>query len=389
MRKLKIAKMFINVNFIKSFSAIIALTTFLLVLNILLGILFSSTGMFSDSVTENSSMHFMEIINEGELSDNTKINDELSNMFGVNGSFIDVSHPIQIQCKNESGAQLYTLIGVPNSVLSEFNLSSSSDKFLFLPKTDENYFTGIDTVEFEETLYLANKDGLKLPELKLFKYDITGFYNKISLDIFPENLAIIDEATAMEIARGMTEDGTLMHSDRVIANVTDVSKMKSIEDTIVEKFPNTKVRYPLKYTGKLPQFATVLIAISGIILAILFIFCFINIKSSVKQMLNIRQRDIGLLSLFGVKSKEILWIFVIEFIFNGLISFLLASAVTCILFLIFKYAFLIDLITNYFYIYLITNAIIAVIMFVLIAIIQVRTSLKKINNAKIFKEILK
>lgn len=389
MNKIKIAKMFIGINLKKSISAILTLTTFLLVLNILLGILFATTGIFSGSITENSSVRFMEVVNGGDNKDITNINSEIKSMSDVKASFIDVSHSVVIPCNNESSMEIYTLVGVPKDLLPELNLSATSDKFLFLPSSDKDAFNGMDSVEIEETLYSDKGNGVRVAELKYFNYKITGFYESIKWDIYPDSIAIIDETTAMEIAYGLSPDGKTLGSDRVIVNVTDVSKMQAIEENLQEKFPNVDVRYALKYTGQLPAYATVLIAVSGIIIAILAAFSIINIRSSVQQMLNLRQRDIGLLSLFGVKSKEIRSIFIIEFIFYGVLSFLLASLMTSVLFGVFTIAFSIDLISNYFMIYLITNAVIAVLMFVLIAIMQVNRSLKRINNAKIFKEILK
>ena len=389
MNTIRIAKMLIGINLKKSIPAIMTVTTFLLVLNVLLGILFSTTGIFSNSITENSSVHFMEIVNEGDPNDVNNINMELKKSRDVRASFIDVSHPVVMSCNNESGMEVYTIVGIPCELLPELKLSASSDQFLFLPKADKNSFNGMSRVEFEETLYIDKGNGVRAPELKCFEYEITDFYEPIQWDLFPESIAIIDEKTAMEIANGMSVDGMTIPSDRVIANVLDVSKMQALEQAIKKRFPNTDVRYALKHTGQLPNYATVFIAVSGMIIAILLVFCIINIRSSIKEILNTRQRDIGLFSLFGVQSKMINRVFIIEFTFNGVLSFLITSLITGIVFAFLDVAFSIDLISSYYLIYLVSNAIISVFMFVFIAIVQVRRALKRINQAKIFKEFLK
>lgn len=389
MKKFKITSLFIRSNFRKSISSILTLTTFLLVLNILLGILFSTTGIFSNSITENSSVHFMEIINNGDNSDLSKIKKYLDEISDVKGSFIDVSHPVMIECNNDSGMEIYTLVGVPKELLPDIGLSSDNEEFLFLPGKDKNKFNGLSNVQFEETLYKEQSSGIRKSEIVYFKYNISGFYRKISWDLFPDNIIIIDVGTATEIANRMTEDENILPSDRIIASIKNVSKMENIDEELSLKFPNTDIRYALKFTGQLPQFATVLIAISGIIVIILLVFCFVNIRSSVRQILDQRSRDIGLLSLFGVKTKEILSIFVMEFLFNGIIAFIFSSFISTLMFSLFKLLFDIDLLTGYLGIYLLSNVIIAVLLFVIIAFVQVSSSLKRINNAKVFKEILK
>ena len=388
MKRFKIAKMIIAAGFRKSVSTMLTLVTFLLVLNILIGILFSVTGILSGSITQNASVHFMEIINEANDVDILELKKEIDNMPDIKSSFIDVSHPVMIPCNNSSGMEVYTLIGIPRELLSEFGIFADKDTFLFLPNRDMQSYEGMDVVEIEETLFVNQPDGSRVPELLYFYYDITGYYDPIPWDIFPQDIVIIDEPTAMDIALGMSFDGVSPMSARVIAFVYDVSKMHDIEQEIISLFPSMDVRYALKYTGKLPEYATVLIAVSGIIIAILAVFCYTNIRSSVRQMLILRQRDIGLFSLFGVQNSDIVRVFVIEYVYYGVVSYVFVSVVTVLLFTIFKQLFRIDLLTNYVWIYLVSNAVLAVVIFAVIAAKQVHLILNRIDNAKIYKEIL-
>lgn len=389
MHTLRISFMFIRTNFKKALSSILTLITFLLVLNILLGVLFSTTGILGDTITENESVHYMEIINEGDSSNIQIIYQDLNSMDKVKGCFIDVSHPIVLPCNSEEGMKIYTLVGLPKELLSEIGVSSQNDKYLFLPIEDQASFDGIDVVQIEESLYVQQADESWLPEIVCYDYEITGFIEKIQWDIFPENIAIIDDKTAMEIAKGMTMNGDNYLSDRVIVYVSDVSNMKAVQEHLERTYSNVDIRYALKYTGQLPEYATVLIAVSGIIIAILLVFCYINIKNNVKQLLSMRQRDIALLSMFGVENKKITGLLVTEFSFYGVVAFLFVSAITFVLFFALRYVFSIDLLSGYMTIYLISNAVIALLILTLVSSFQVRSLLGKIDHTKIYKSILK
>lgn len=387
MRKIKIATLFIRNNYKKAIPSIMTLTTFLLILNILLGILFSTTGLFSDTIVDNSSVHFMEIINNGDRSEINKIKTFIENQKEISDSFFDTSHPIIIECDNNDGFQTYSLLGVPKQLLPRLGLKSSSDKFLFLPQNDKKYYSNITSVEIEETLYPEKEKNGKA-EIQTINYEVTGFYQKIQWDLFPENVAIIDSETANKIALRSNPEKEIL-SDRIIAFVPDVASMKNIEQKIKESFLDAEVKYSLKFTNNLPQYAKVFIAISGIIVLILVLFCIVNIKESVHQILNIRKRDVGLLSLFGVENKNIFTIFMFEFLLYGVASFSLSFVSSSILFIMLKIFFSIDLISKYVLIYLFADIVIALLMFICISAIQIKLILKKIDSAKIFKEILK
>lgn len=386
MKRIKIASLFIKNNYKKAIPSIITLTTFLLILDILLGIFFSTTGILNDSIVENSSVHFMEILNNGEMSDISKIKEFISKQDEISGNFYDTSHPVLVDCDSEAGAETYTMIGIPKSLLPELGLKADTDKFCFLPKTDEKYFKNMTSIEIDETLYPKGKKGDA--QIEYVKFDISGFYEKIKWDLFPENLIIVDDATAIEIAERSNKDGSIL-SDRIIAYVSDSAAMSKVEGKLKAEFPNIDVKYSLKYTGQLSEFAKVFLAIGGIIILVLTVFCIINIKESVRQILNVRKRDIGLLALFGVDNSNIFYIFMIEFFLYGLVAFVLAYVTMGGLFFAIYKVCQLDLFGPFYLIYLIADLGIAVLMFIVISAIQLRNIMKKIDDAKIFKEILK
>jgi ABC-type antimicrobial peptide transport system permease subunit len=389
MKKNKIIGMFVRNNIGKTLPSILTLTTFLLILNILLGILFSTTGVLSRSVTNNSYVRFMEVLNNGDFKKSSQMVSKISALPEVDECFPDVSHPIMIETENSDQFELYTALGIPKGLLSEFGLSSDTDQYIFLPRKDSDKFKKGSVVKFEETFYNKNaRPGESSYELKELKYTVSGYYDDMNWDLFPENVVLMDQMTTDRIAVGGTSDG-IMAADRIIVHVADVSDMKTVEENIREMYPDTDIRYDLKHTGELPGYSKLIIAVSGTILIVLLVFCIFNINGNVKQILNSRRRDIGLLSLFGVDSGDITSIFVSEYFISGLISFVLAIAVTAVLFILLKVFGGIDMLTGYMHIYIIADALLAVLIFVLISAIQVKKALKKINKAKLFKEVLK
>lgn len=373
----------------KSISSICALITFLFVLNLLLGIIISTTGVFQSSITNNNSMKFMEICNEGDLKRTSEIYQYLKSLEDVNSCFIDVSFPVVVVCDNESNNETYNLLGVPKEMLVNLGIESPKDeKYLFLPKRHEEYFKDSLFI-FEVSEYVVNEDGAKVVNCHDMTFDITGYYEDISLDLFPEDLAIIDEETAMTIAKNASESGEEIYSSRVIATVDDVSSMNAVEEKLVRKFENVTVRYDLKYTHELPSYAKILITISGVILSVIFIICICNIQSGITQMMSLRKRDIALLSLLGIQKKQIRRIFILEFAFSGILAFVGAFLLTNVIFIGFLKGFGLDLLTNCIGIYFLVDLVVAIVMFILISYILLEKMLRELNMSKMYKDILK
>lgn len=206
--------------------------------------------------------------------------------------------------------------------------------------------------------------------------------------MLPPDLALIDEARMLAITERMYPDGKV-HVHRILVTCDDISSMKDIETQISQIYPDATIRYSLKYSKKLPTFSVMLITGSSIIIVILLIICIINIRNNVNQILDTRNRDIGLLTLFGTGDKYIKSIFIHEFSFYGFITFIIATLSNLILFVLFKMVLRLDLLTDYFLIYLILNLTISVLVFCLVSFLQISRRAKKLNKAKLFKEFLK
>ena len=385
----KMVHMFVRTYKKKMMPAILALTSFLLILNILLAILISTTGIFDKSVTNNVTMKFMEIINNGSLEETKKIDEKLAVMDKVADHIPDYYHPVIVDKKDGQMGEDFNLIGMSEIIIKDLGITPSGEKYMYLPNSASKTYKIGDVVSVEEPVYKDNPKANEKPyEFKTFEFEVKGFYDDISWDVLPDDLAIIDKNSFEIITSNLVEHGALA-ADRGLAYIPNVADMKDVEKSITSEFPNVQVRYSLKNAGHLPDYAVFLVAVSGIIIAILFVFCFFNIRGNVSQILNQRTRDLGLLSLFGMEPASIRYVLVCEFFIAGISAFVLSGVVTFGLLVALYVIWKIDVFLRYMWIYLVIDLILAIVLFVGIACFEITSALKKINNAKIFKEILK
>jgi ABC-type lipoprotein release transport system permease subunit len=150
--------------------------------------------------------------------------------------------------------------------------------------------------------------------------------------------------------------------------------------------------FGLPHSGLHMQSARAMVLDSIIIGIVPLILSIINIRSNVRQMLDWRQHDIGLLSLFGMRSRDMLKVLIAEFVCAGLVAFVVSVAATVLWLVVFKAMLGIVHIRRVFpflTFYLVIDAIIAVVLYTVIATIQASCSIRRINNARSFKEMLK
>lgn len=390
MRKMiSVSRVFLKSNIKRFIPAICTMGTFLLVFNILLGFILSTTGVLSDSLTDNNTMHFMEVLFEGETIPNVEdINKNIASIDNVENVIFDFCHPILLESEDYQTSEILNLIGVPQGALKYFGIEGDKAEYFYLPSSKEKSFADYNKGVFEEGEYYIDENGELLSRIVLHSVDIVSYYKDMDFDMLPPDLAIIDENRMLDIYRGMNETEEY-RVQRVLLTVENISDMKTIEEEIYNIYPDSIAKYSLKYTNELPHFTTVLIAGSSIIVAILFIICIINSRNSINQILDSRNRDIALLSLFGSGDKKIVSMFLIEFFTYGLITFVASVLFTVGLFGIFKFALQIDLLTDLYWVYLLVDLLIAMVVFGLISFTQISGRLKKLNNAKMFKEFLK
>lgn len=386
---INVSKIFLKSNFKKFISSILSLVTFLLIANLLLGFILSTTGVLSDSLADNNTMHFMEILfDTGMERDINEIKENFQNINHVESIIWDFSHPILLEAVNSDSNAVLNIIGIPKTALKYFEAETDKGEYFFIPSGKKDLFEIGSEAKFEEGEYIVRDDGTLYTDLTDYYVTIDGYYKEFDFEMLPPDLALIDEERMLSVSEKMSEDGKL-HVYRVLLTVDDISSMKEVETQINQIYPDVTIRYSLKYSRDLPKYSVMLIAGSGIIILFLLIICVINIRNNVNQILNSRNRDIGLLSLFGTGDRSIKLIFILEFAFYGLITFIISTASVTLIFGLFKMILNVDFLTDYFVFYILLNLIISVVIFCFISIIQIGSRLKKLNKAKLFKEFLK
>lgn len=389
LRLCKVSLKFVNSNFKRFISSICSLATFLLIVNILAGVILSTTGIFSKTLTNNNTMHFMEVIFDNEpVSDLEALKNKLNGIEHIDGIIIDSSHPVLLETSDSSDNALLNLVGVPKGALKYFGVDTNEAQYFFIPSSKKDLFEVGSKAFFEEGEYQLKDDGTVGSILKDINVYINDYYVDFDFDMLPSDLAIIDDERMMEITKKMYPDGVPKIS-RVLLTVDNIEYMKEVENKISKNFPSSTIRYSLKYSDNLPSYSVMLIAGSSILLLVLVIICLVNIQNNVNQILDTRNRDIGLLTLFGTGKKNIKIIFTIEFVLYGIVTFLVSSISSLVILKLFMQFLSIDLLTYYWWVYISFNFIVSVVVFSLISIIQTTKRCNKLDEAKLFKEFLK
>lgn len=384
-----VVNIFLKRNFKKFIPSCLTLITFLFIFNLITGVMLSVTDNFRDSIVNNKALYIMEI-NFRNYKDINLIDKKNSykEIEDVDDAFVDFSHPVAIESKNSGNIEVVQLVGVPKSVVNRFsNIENPPNNFLVLPEILNDRFKEEELITFEEGEYFEEEGKIKS---KLVNYDlkVTGFYKEFLFDYFPPNVVLIDETLAEKIAIKSSENGSPI-ADRMIMLVTKVDKMDDVSKAISKDDKDVQVKYDLKMTKNLPDYAVIMLAISSVIIVVLLALSCINIYNSIKQMLNLRIRDIALFDILGIEEKKIKVMFLQEFTIYSIATFIMSIIITICIFSIFKVFFSFNLLGIYIIIYIISNFCISVIVFLTITYIQITKQLGNLTRRKIYKEVLK
>lgn len=394
MRLIKAALIFWKVNFKKSISVIITLSSFILILNLILGIVLQITGVMSKNVINNDTLKFMEI--RSNQKDERKASSDIKEIYNllkendkINGCFLDLSFPIH-DSSNVKGTGSYYLIGVPKAMLSDFGIKENieTDDYLFLPD-DKKKDVKDGKIVYQEASVSVDENGIDEVTYHDTERLVTGWFKDNKLNFLPEPLAIVSEDTAKKFYTSNTTDSKMEDVTKLIATVKDVTYFKDIEEEINSKYSSIVIRYDLKNTGILPEYAKVITMVSAVLIAILAFFCITNLRSSIGQILNERFREIGLLSVIGVGNKKIIKIEMFDFMLNGVIAYMVSIITTIFVFAFLKAQFMFDLLTGIAGVYVVVDFVIAMILFSSISAISLNGIVKKINKRKVYREVLR
>lgn len=113
-----------------------------------------------------------------------------------------------------------------------------------------------------------------------------------------------------------------------------------------------------------------------------------NLKANIDQILILRQRELGLMSIIGFKKGNIVAIEMIGFFIDSIISFIVSFFITALLLEGLKIYFSFDLLTCNVKYYLIIDFILTMFIFLGITSIELKSYIRKISNRKIYREVL-
>lgn len=376
---------------IKSFSNIIlSLSFFILIFNFIIGFILNITNNYKTDIVDNSNLYFMQVeSNDQNYSFNSDVLNKISDIPGVEYAFFDYDMTTEILSDNKQSKSSSAIIPVSKEYLSYFGIKN--------PINSERYFLLNDVAVNSENFYNDENVTLRayIPTIKngniygdstSLSTSITSKFTMPELLYFPPDTSIIDPITFEEL---FDTNNNNINSSKIIVICPKVDIMKDISKKVEEIDNNFIVKYALKATNTLPQFAVIITTISSFILIFFLIITIFSVSSNIKQFLISRKRDIGLLYILGVEKKNIYKLFINEFFFNGIVILSLSFTATIIVSLTLNYFFKFDLISKYIYLYLTLDFLIAIGLLVILGAIQLKKLIKKLNSGTFYKEVLK
>ncbi|QUI22895.1 hypothetical protein HZI73_11620 [Vallitalea pronyensis] len=387
--------LFFNRNFKKFIGVMFSLMTFLLILNLVLGIVLSVYDNMKMGIVDNNSLYFMEVYNEDDpMRIPHELKENLENYHGVEEAFWDASHPVKLLSHDLHNLDMTNIFGVSTQALKYFKIDADAvdDDFIFLSQSLQHndkfsQLTIGDKLYMKDYKYIKEGDTWTSSEY-LIERTFYGFVDSDDLSMFNNNLSLIHEDMSQEIAMGMTKTGEPYFS-RLIVIVPEVNKLADISDVIKQESPSLKTRYILETTGNLPRFAVIIVTISVFVMFILFLISTLSVSSNLNQIFNLRKRDMVLFDIFGVEEVKVMRMFMAELFLYGLLTFFATSLITTILFYGFKVFLGFDILTNYQYIYYIVNFILSVGILNINGFIKLKRLLNTKNTMAYYKEVLK
>jgi putative ABC transport system permease protein len=346
-------------------------------------------------IVDNNSLYFMEVYNEDEpMSMPYNLKEDLEMQKGVAGAFFDSSHPVKLIDNENNSLDITNIFGVSIDVLKFFGIDKDNveNNFIFLNKSYKNNKKFKD-IKMGDRIYIKDykyvKDGeLWKSEEYLIERTFYGFVDTKNLSMFNSDLSLIDYDTSKKIARGMTKNGD-PYFTRLIVIAPEVDMLEEISDYIKEKNSVVKTRYTLETTGNLPRFAVIIVTISIFIIVILFLISTFSVSSNLTQIFNLRKRDIALFDILGIEESKVMKMFIGEIFIYGIVTFLLTSIITFVLFYGFKSFLGFDILTNYQHIYYLLNFVLSVGILVINSFIKLKKILNTKNTMEYYKEVLK
>ncbi|MBQ3422114.1 MAG: FtsX-like permease family protein [Romboutsia sp.] len=387
---MSISVLFFKRNIKKFFNIIFSLTFFILIFNFIIGFILNVTNNYKSDIVDNSNLYFMQIENKDlNYKFDNSILDKIKKIDGVEYAFFDYEMNAEVLKENKSSKSSSAIIPVSKEYLKYFGVedSISSDKFFLLntKAVDSESFNDNENIELCAHIPTI-KDGEIFGSSQYMTSSLTKKFTMPELLYFPPETSIIDPSSFQQL---FNPEQNNIGAAKIIVICPKVDNMKTVCKEIENLDDTLIVKYALKTTNSLPEFAVTITTISSIILLVFLVITIFNISSNIKQLLVLRKRDVGLLYLLGIEQKNIYKLFISEFFMNGIITFILSLAGTIIISIPLNYFFKFNLISKYILLYFSLDFLLVIGLLLILGTIQLKKLLAKLTNGTFYKEILK
>lgn len=324
-------------NGFKTLSPIIIITLAIIVFNMVTGFFTSITDSMNNTVIKNDSLKFIEVIATPDKTMDIHSFENIKRIEGVASTFPKVQSFVGLE--HDQDKITTNLIGVDNKAVHFFTSGKKDvikeDEIILNSGLTTKIKEG-DSVKVNYTIKVKEGEGIR----KLKDAKISTLYNQFYINSFPEDisLATIDYVESLNAEFvGLSLDDyrknlTYEFGTVIVKDVEDITKVaKKIEDMGYD------TNYSLKSSQSIPMVAKIIIAIGGIVIALLLVFSGISIASIISQSLRGRYKEIGIMRAVGYERNHLIKLFAVEVLYISLISFVLSTSLSFILIKVISY----------------------------------------------------
>ncbi|SKA92155.1 ABC-type transport system, involved in lipoprotein release, permease component [Clostridium sp. USBA 49] len=308
---IKLGFKYFNRNKRNSVNSIIIISIALVMFNLISGMMFGIKKSLNNSVVLNDNLKFIYVESKGDNILKHENIQEFSKISGVETAFERIT--VQVGLRNKDRKNITTLLAVPDEALKYFDnrLSKYNSKNSIILNEDIKEFSAGDNLTLDYSIKIDENSGIQ-GELPI---SVSQKYKQGNVLDLPPNVSLAPSDLVYDIKSRFynvsVEDLKKNSSiDKIIVVVNNIDKLNEVADQIELKGYLTN--YSMKASKDLPQFSKVIVGLSSIILIVLLLLSCTNINSTIKQNLNNRKREIGIMKALGFKSTHILKILLSE-----------------------------------------------------------------------------
>ncbi|MGD6818780.1 ABC transporter permease [Metabacillus sp. 84] len=308
-------------NGFKTAAPIVIITMGIIVFNVVAGFFSGITSSMNETVMENDSLKFIEVVSTPDKALKQEDFNELKQIDGVSTSFPKVQAFVGLEYgKNKITTNLIGVDGPALSYMTAGKANSIKDGDIVLNSALADDLKQGDEVNVSYTVKVKEGEGVR----ESTKGTIQSLYDQFYITNFPDDLSLatidyvenlnaqFEGLTLEQYRSGLTYDfGTV-----VVQNVEDVTPVaRQIEELGLDTI------YSLKSSQSIPMVAQIIMSIGGVIIVLLLIFSGISIASIIGQSLRGRYKEIGIMRAVGYEKSHLIKLFSVEVLFISVLSF--------------------------------------------------------------------